>query len=219
MNSASEVFIISSTINTPLGLVPVSERLEQTLNTVASIRKHLPRAGIILVDNSSTPVPRYTELESSVDVFLDIGQRRICRHFNSCGIKGAGESYNILVGLDALEKSGVTAWRIFKISGRYRLSDSFDIGIYHNMQGKFCFRQRDQNSSGDFFLHSRMWSACGSQLAQMRELVSKSFQTHLEHEITIEQALYKNLDQDTLVELDTIHCEGIIAPWNTLVRD
>jgi hypothetical protein len=221
MSTANNVFIVTSTINTDLGLIPVEERVDQTFATIASVRKHVDDAIIILVDNSSTALPSaiYNELATLVDLFLDIGSRSICRHFNKFGIKGAGESYNILVALDVLRQMNVTPARIFKISGRYCLSETFDITVYHNMQGKFCFKTRDQDSGGNTFLHSRMWSACGSLLDEMQSLTSRAFDTHLMENITIEQALYKNIDKDKLLELDVIHCEGYIAPWNTLIRD
>lgn len=220
MSTGFNVFIITSTINTDLGLITPENRFYQTLETIESIRNKVNNSVIILIDNSSFPISEinYNSLCEKCNYLIYIGQRSICQVFNSQGIKGAGECYMFLVGLDVIEKQQINCDKIFKISGRYKLSETFDIDRY-NTDGRFYFKTRDKNEIGNFFLHSRMWAACGKIFYDLKKLVEKSFDTHLKENITIEEAIYKNMDLTKLIEFDTIHCEGYIAPWNTLIRD
>jgi hypothetical protein len=220
MNIQNNVFIITSTINTNLGLISPENRFYQTLETIESIRQKVNNSIIILIDNSSFSLSEssYKLLSEKCDYFINIGQRSICREFNSQGIKGAGESYMLLVGLDIIEQQNIQCDKIFKISGRYKLSESFDI-LKYDTPSKFYFKTRDKNEVGNYFLHSRMWAVCGTLFSEIKNLVEKSFNTHLKENITIEEAIYKNIDLTKLIEFDTIHCEGYIAPWNTLIRD
>ena len=213
---SANVFIITSTVNTALGLISVQDRFIQTLETIKSIRSRVPNSVIVMVDNSSQSLDHQAMdyLASQVDHFLYIGWRRVCQTFNRFGIKGAGESYMLLVGLDFVQSRQLSAERIFKISGRYRLTERFNIEDYKQCHEKFCFKTRGQN-----FLHSRLWSGCGTRLNDMIELTKKSLNTHLQLNITIEEAIYKEIDFDRLVEFDEIHCEGYIAPWNKLIQD
>jgi hypothetical protein len=53
----------------------------------------------------------------------------------------------------------------------------------------------------------------------MKALVSNSFYDHIVEHTTIEEAIFKNINKDKLLEIEHIHCEGIIAPWNILIND
>jgi hypothetical protein len=210
----TSVFVITSTVYTELGLIPPDLRLRQTMDTIDSIRRQVADARIVMIENSPISPDIQDYFRSRVDYYVYTGSRNICQTFNRLGIKGAGESYMLLVGLDLIQTENIVADRIFKISGRYRLTDKFNIAVYDNCRGKFCFRTR-----GTDFLHTRLWSACGSILDDMINLVQRSMKTHLFANVTIESAIYQNLNFQQLTEFDQLHCEGYIAPWNTLVQD
>jgi hypothetical protein len=53
----------------------------------------------------------------------------------------------------------------------------------------------------------------------MKELIAKSFYQHIVDNTTIEEAMFKNIDKTKLLEVEQIHCEGLIAPWNTLINE
>jgi hypothetical protein len=221
MSTQNNIFIITSTIITQSGLISPYDRFLQTIETIDSIRKKLKNSIIILVDNSNlTFIGNESEkLISKVDYFFNISERKICQFMNKKEIKGAGESYMLLVALNFIKQTNLASKRIFKISGRYKLSDEFDINLYENLLGKFCFKKIDKNEYGKYFLHSRMWSFCNTLLDETIELVKNSFITHTKEDITIEEAIYKNIDLKKTVEFERIYCEGYIAPWNKLIRD
>jgi hypothetical protein len=212
-------FIITSTINTQFGLISPENRFNQTLETIESIKS--VNCPIIMIDNSnfSLSCNQYKILKNKVDYFIDIGQRKHSLFFNKNGVKGAGECYMLLVALDILKKHFYESKRIFKISGRYKLSKEFNINTYNNLTKKYCFKTREKNDVGNYFLHSRMWSFCGTLLLEAENLIKNSFNTLLKEQITIEECIYKNIDFTKLIEFDKIYCEGYIAPWNILITD
>lgn len=220
MNTQNNVFIITSTINTNWGLIDRNDRYLQTLDTISSIKQKDNTAIIILIDNSTQPLnnEQYDVLINQVTYFLDIGNRTPCIEFNKVGAKGAGEAYMLLVALDMLEKTKIIPKRIFKISGRYKLSNEFNIDFY-DTTNKYVFKTRHTNEYNLVSLHARLWSAPGVLIHNMKELVSQSFYKHLAETTTIEEAMFTLINKDLLLEVEQIHCEGIIAPWNQLIND
>ena len=51
--TAHHLFIVTSAINTRFGVFNHEERLHQTLETVRSIKQHIPDASILLVEMSA----------------------------------------------------------------------------------------------------------------------------------------------------------------------
>jgi len=213
-----DAFIITSTVNTSIGLIHPAQRFFQTVETVKSIRRQAPGAVITLVDNSSQCMDSQQQqiLSNLVDEFIYIGQRRDVRWFNHHGIKGAGESYMLMVGLDGLR---FRPRRVFKLSGRYQLGQKFDITAYRPHQGKYVFKTREINQQGRCFFHTRLWSLCGDLIDDAPLMISRSMETLFEQNITIEECIYKNIDLTKVQEFDIIHCHGYIAPWNQLIVD
>jgi hypothetical protein len=221
MNTQNNVFIITSTINTPFGLISVEDRYQQTIATIDSINQKDKNAVIILIDNSTVPLSdaQYNILTANVTYFLDIGSRTPCKLFNKDGVKGAGEAYMLLVGLDLIKNLNLLPKRVFKISGRYKLSNTFDISFYDDIYGKYIFKTRTTNEYNATSLHTRLWSVCGSELADMKNLIAKSFYKHIVDNTTIEEAMFLNIDKTKLLEVEQIHCEGLIAPWSSLINE
>ena len=217
----NNLWIITSTINTNLGLIPPKLRFEQTLETFDSIKCHDPSATILFVDNSSWELTatEINTIKNLSDFCYHVGNRRICRVFNSQGIKGAGEAYMVLLALEAAKELTQQPSRIIKICGRYRLQPSFDIKAYLSQQSKFCFKTLEHNNWGRPFLHTRLWSACASLIQETESLVRNSLRHMLSNNITLEEAFAANIDLTRLTELNKIHCEGFIAPWNKLIED
>jgi len=217
------LFIITSTINTPLGLIDPTTRYLQTLDTIKSVRDKV-NGTIVFVENSTIPltVDQSQLIKNSVDHYINVGGRTEVMYFNSNGIKGAGETYMLLVALDFIKINKISTDRIFKISGRYKLSENFNIGVYdQTIADRYCFKTRDRGkySNSLTYLHTRMWSFGSILLEDARAMLQAAMKTHLIDSITIEEAIYKHINLQKLIELETIGCEGYLAPWNTLVLD
>lgn len=221
MQKVDNAAIITSTISTPLGLIPVPDRYQQTLETIDSLRRCIPGVVTVLIDNSIMPLPPQWQhqLQSTSDVFLNVGQRTFCRDVNRLGIKGIGECYMLLVALDLISKHFDVQQRIFKISGRYRLGKNFDFEQHRVGQGKYCFKTRGVDHNDQTFLHTRLWSCCASLQTCMIDFVRRSLQTQVHQDVLVEIAMYACMDLSLLIEYDRIYCEGFIAPSNVWITD
>lgn len=221
-NKQESIFVVTSTINTNIGRIHRSERFLQTIETLESIKNHAPDSKIIFVENSLFPIgdQECQVISGLVDFYIDIGSRSLVRYFNIYGTKGAGESIMLLVALDLIEKNKISADRIFKLSGRYKLSTSFDLAEYYNsnFDNKLIFKKRHLFLN-KFCLDTRLWSFCSSLLNYSRTLLQESFRLLLFTGCTIEEAIFKNIDLNYLVEFEKIHCEGYLAECNMLIKE
>jgi hypothetical protein len=221
--SFNHIFIVTSTINTNLGLIDPNTRYQQTLETINSIRQKVDDVAILLVESSLHPLPTDIKkiIVDQVDFFLDLGSRNCLQLLGKNGVKGASELYILMVALDFIKNHNILSKRIFKISGRYSLTDQFDQQIYNDNKyiGKYIFRKRGRyhDNEPDCFLHTRFWSFDRALLDETYQLLSNTMLTSLTKNITIEEAIYQNINFEKLVELSTIHCQGYIAPWNQLI--
>lgn len=221
MGNEPYLFILTSTINTPHGLIDPEIRFQQTLNSIKSIRDKVSNSIILFVENSTELPPQIENVISNlVDHYIYIGKRRDIIQLNRNGVKGGGEAYMLLVAFDYIKTHNIKPKRIFKLSARYRLSNEFDISPYNDMDDNYLFKTRDKHDyQKDYFLHTRMWSFGYSLLDETIEMISKSFGTLFTDDITIEECIYKHINKSKLSEINRIYCEGYIAPWNELIID
>jgi hypothetical protein len=213
------VFIVTSTINTNIGVINSNIRYLQTLDTIKSIRKRVLNSFIILVDNSSFPFTNQQEenLSQNVDKFLFIGDRKQCIEFNKIGLRSAGECYMLLTAINIVKKLQLDINRIFKLTARYKLSDQFSINEYNDMKGKYCFRPLQEIEN--FSYHTRLWSFCYSIINDCEDMLRKSMMTINQDSINIEEAMFKNIDTNAVINKQVIHCEGALALTGEYIRE
>lgn len=128
------IFLISSSITpTVQKFFSVEERFNQTLDTIRSIRKKVPKSYIILIDGSSNILIEHFEtLCNMVDKMLYLGQDddvKNCVNFVNIGV---GEQQLLYKGFNyiKLHNLHLSCDRIFKLGARYVLTDDFDIDKY-----------------------------------------------------------------------------------------
>ena len=96
------------------------QRFEQTLETIESIRKYLPDTDIILAE-CSPESPYMEELKKQVDIFINTYPNELIQHgFH----KAVCEAQLMLYVFDRVDFSVYD--NIFKMTGRYLLTDTFD---------------------------------------------------------------------------------------------
>jgi hypothetical protein len=211
------IFIVSSTINTHIGLIDPHTRYLETIGTIESIRQQVQNSIIILIDNSIQNLPADIEnhLASLADIYLYIGNRRACIDFNKAGVRSAGEAYIMLVAIDLIKTHvKYDIHRIFKLSGRYKLSKDFDIFEYHDEKyvNRYCFKTN--NSKDDTCYHTRLWSFCHTLTEETRYSIQRALQDIFQKNVNIEDALYSTIDPNKVVMKDKVSCEGQLALWN-----
>lgn len=225
-------FIITSCINAPvmstINVYGKDSRYEDTLKTIESIRRKVPNVKIILIDNSTVPLTeeQLTELSKNVDVFKTIDHNIFTLFVNSIGNKGMGEAYIMNEAIKIIEEQNLIGKRIFKITGRYTLADSFDISFYDNPEliGKYAHKINMWDVIKDNFknhretvvyFETRLWSFCPTILDNYKKLLEKMFHVMVssigEPMCNLEMCHWQFTDRDKLYELKNSHVEGYTA--------
>jgi len=243
-----QTVLITSAIYSNYGIYTPEQRAEQTLETVKSARKYLPDATLILVDNSKVDVQNdnsdvFNELLDTVDYYIDNSDDKDIQYFHN-------NVQNYDVGKNAMEALGIAkalthiktdpelfeiiknSSRIFKLSGRYILTDKFDIDQHDNENTvrKYVFKKRQaswipQEDTGvDHLLQTRLYSFDSSlfddTLALFAVLIQNMFDTFNKQKyIDVEHSMAKFVPKDYLVEIDTVGLQGNIAPNGMMVID
>jgi len=163
-------WIISSAINTNVGVYDPGARILQTHETINSILRFYPDAILVLVE-AGKPLeltPHLEALRKRCHVFLDMTSNNQIEHLHNNFLNRV-PNRNEMGGTTGLVKTvaeitimgsalrslatqeelrpAMEVDRIFKISGRYQLSPLFDTAIYATpaAQDRFVFRQRDKS--------------------------------------------------------------------------
>lgn len=242
----SHTFFITSAIHTNYGIYSSKERAEQTLATVESARKHFSDANIVLIDNSKIDIQDDTsdEVEAlieAVDFYIDNSDDKDIQFFhekvsnydigkNSMEVLGFLKALDtVMKDLDPdLSKAVLASDRLFKYSGRYQLVDDFDITKF-DVGDKYVFKQAtngwcDRSIAEAKSLQTRLWSFTPNLIVPTIDLYKTCWQymekNYLANKyIDIEHTMYKFIDKELLVEVETIGVQGNIAPNGMAVVD
>lgn len=235
-------FLITSAINTKFGVYSSDQRLQQTIGTIESIRKAVPTAEIILIEMAAIPLfdKQRSILNSSVDKVIDFtGDHTVQDLYHSTDnwdvVKNVTEVTCFGRALRVLKEhfDQNQVKRCFKISGRYTLTDNFDINIYaqNNISDMITvsrarpsqFSQQVTGGITQQFM-SRLWSWPSS----FTDKIISVYDSSLEYMFSrlsvggyadIEHTLYHFLDHNKLVQLDKIGITGNIGPNGAKVED
>ena len=111
------------------------ERFTQTLNTIKSIRKHIPDSYIVLVDNSKFNNLEYETLFLLTDYFINItNDSKLNYYTNDEPIKMFSDLMQQLCFYEHfIKKININKIRnFFKISGRYFINNNFNYNNFNN---------------------------------------------------------------------------------------
>ncbi len=244
----SNVVLITSAVYSNYGIYKASERIAQTLETVQSARKYIPDTTIILIDNSKVDVqndvsPEFDELIDAVDYYIDNSSDTDIQHFhnnvtnydigkNSMECIGMFKALTYISTNPELMNKLTSATRIFKLSGRYVLTDKFNISDFTNDStiGKYVFKTAQPawipvpDTGVTTLLQTRLWSFAPSQFIQtinlFKQILDNMFATfNAGKYIDVEHSMAKFIPADQLVQLDKVGLKGNIAPNGMLVID
>lgn len=245
---SKQTVLITSAVYSNYGIYTPEQRIQQTLDTAKSARKYIPDALIILVDNSKTDVQNDTsaefeELLDTVDYYIDNSDDPDIQHFhtnvtnydigkNAMECLGLFKAFTYMVNdKDMLAEINKTS-RIFKLSGRYVLTDKFDIKAFDNAKtkNKYVFKRAQpswippEDTGVNTLLQTRLFSFTpGLLLSTMdlfRQIIDNMFATFNQQKyIDVEHSMSKFIPKDKLVELDTVGLQGNIAPNGMMIID
>lgn len=236
------VFLVTSAINTKFGIFNSQDRLQQTLATVSRIREKAPGAKIIFLEMAALPLSEEQSkaIADAVDYVIDFTTDPAVQSLyhstdNWDVVKNVTEVMCFGKALKMLYHDTnqlADTQRIFKISGRYQLSDEFDIGFYdqYRVQTNIIV-SKSRSSQFDISLTqvprqfmSRLWSwptALTEEIIQVYDQGLRFMQSRILQGgyVDIEHLLYKFLDHNKIIEMDTIGIHGNIGPNGQLVKD
>lgn len=242
------IVLLTSAVYSNYGIYTPEQRIEQTLATAKSAKERIPGAVIILIDNSKVDVQNddsaaFNELIDTVDYYIDNSDDADIQHFHNhvenydVG-KNAMEALGIIKALtyiktdETIMKDVSESTRIFKLSGRYIVTDKFDIKAFDNpnTEDKYVFKRRQASwipvtdTGVDFLLQTRLYSFTPSLLEETTSLFQKIIENmfgtfNQQKYIDVEHSMAKFIPADKLVELDTVGLQGNIAPNGMLVID
>jgi hypothetical protein len=202
----------------------------------------------VLIDNSTIAVQdddsaEFNELIDTVDYYIDNSDDRDIQHFhnnitnydigkNSMECVGMYKALAYMSSNTEIMEIVSASSRIFKLSGRYQLTDKFDITKFDNetTADKYVFKRAQASwiNSADTgvttMLQTRLWSFTPSLFTDTIQL----FQTILQNMfntfnqgkyIDVEHSMAKFIPVDRLIELDTVGLQGNIAPNGMMIID
>jgi len=229
--SPDGLFLVSSAIHTNHGVYNSEQRLEQTINTLKSIKERCD-ADIVLLDGglkSPTDEERkileeytkgivsFSDAPSVKDI-LAIPSQDIVKNmaeivmfgstFQDIGVSGDYKKYK----------------RIFKMSGRYVLNDNFNYQTHIDakdkiiIRGPFTSQFTSAQTGGVIFQYmSRLWSFDSEMLPNIAQSYGRMFKD-MNMVLTgggyidIEHLLFVHLDPTKIQKIAKIGIEGNIAP-------
>jgi len=235
------LFIISSAIRTKHGKFSATERLQQTIETLKSIRDRIPDAKILVNESSgeqsitqeeNNKLSRYADWIENYS--SDPQVQEIYKSTNNWDIvKNYTEMLVTAKSLYILETYSPESSRIFKLSGRYQLTNDFDLNKYDdpNLTSKYIFSARRNSqfptnvTNGlTHQLMSRLWSwpTNKSDLVLARyKIMLEDFTNSLNQNNyrDIEHLLFKYFEGPNLFEFPIIGVTGQLGPTARQVSD
>jgi len=224
------LFIVTSALNPNMGVINRDDRLQQTINGLKSLREKCPDAIVLLADGSPEKVEedKIKALDGLVHFVADFSGDNDITQFAATGRKSEAENVLMLKTLLLLKQDpGMmrllqTVNRVFKLSARTTIDDDFDISE-HNHFGKYVFKKRMptwiQGERAEVFtdlLITRLFSFCPSLLDDYFIMCKRNINVIMETGVDTEHAHFFNIGQENLIELNIIHCRGIMAGTGTL---
>lgn len=242
------IVLLTSALYTNYGIYSPQQRIQQTLETALSAKKYIPGAVVILVDNSKVDVQaddsdEFNALMDAVDYYIDNSDDKDIQYFhnnvsnydigkNAMEAMGLMKAMSYIITDDAIMQDVKESTRIFKLSGRYQVTDKFDFSKFdnENTKDKYVFKKSqpswiDPNDTGvTTLLQTRLWSFTPSLIRSTMQMYTNIINNMIQtfnagKYIDNEHSMSKFIPKDMLVELDTVGLSGNIAPNGMMVID
>jgi len=232
---------ITSAINAKFSVYKPEERFQQTLETIKSVRERIPNAVICLTDCG---IPGLTDeqielLTKDVDHFVDFSQDdNVLQIHNNIQVQDIVKNLTEMSVVHsfftyALEENWFDGCdRIFKVSGRYALTETFNTKDYENdiVGDKYVVSKRmlSQFAHGitgvDQQYMLRVYSCGGNRINEFILLLEDMID-HMQQRVNaggyidIEHLWYKFLPREDVVEFNRTGVRGHVAPNGSFIEN
>jgi hypothetical protein len=235
------LFVVTSAVNSRFGVYDSETRLQQTIDTIKSIKSKIPDAGIAIMECTGVPLTADQEaaLEANCDWFLDYTQDPVVQSFYTATdnwdiVKNGTEIFVFGRALEVLKNNNIIDQydRVHKMSGRYILNEEFDAELYEreDIQNNIVI---GPSQSSQFPYHAtlverqymaRLWSWPAILNDEVIQVYNDSFNYFNQRVsaggyVDIEHVLYKFLNREHLSEVEKVGVEGTIAPNGVAIRN
>lgn len=216
------LFIITSSLKSSIGVYDDEQRFEQTILTLKSLKTFVPEAKIVFADVSVRTVSHYEkqEITKYCDIYMDMSEEPNTRYCAINGLKSHGENCLLAAVLLNLKQNPELSnilkdvKRIFKLSSRSQLEESFNIKEYEGYFGKFIFKKKIDSwfKPGSYLLITRMFSLCPSLIDVYLQTIQKNLNNLSNRDVPDnEHAHFLNIPPKYLVEFERLHVWGWLA--------
>jgi len=193
------------------------QRFEQTLDTINSIRTHIPNVIIVLFDNSEFPVEQYSLLEKSVDHFLNVTSNEIVNEYTNNSVhKIYGEivqTYELLTFIEKTLHYKMNIQNVFKISGRYVLNEHFNYNKFDNddiiLKQNMNVIDRKYYYTCFYKFHYKCFDKIYAAVQTVYDGMKENKYGHKDWEVLLPQLLEYDIH-----EIETLGVTQNIAVWN-----
>lgn len=226
-------FIVTSAINSKFGVYTPRQRLDQTLNTIATIKERVPDAFIVVMECCGTPINdlQANQIKDVCNVFIDCSNdddvQALYDNDNWDVVKNGTEimCFGRILGILQNEKLLDGIDRVHKMSGRYLLNDEFDLNLYErdDVKDKIVIGPKHKSqfpvelTQVPLQYMARLWSWPNTMTDEIMQVYLDSFNFFAERisqggYVDIEHVLYKFLPTEKVHEEAKLGVEGDIAP-------
>jgi hypothetical protein len=234
------LFVLSSAINSRFGVYTPAERLNQTLDSVASIRQRCPGADVCVVEMAGVAIPeeQIKLINEQVNYFFDCSRDpAVIGIYNSTEdwdiVKNTTEVMCFTNTLNTMMETGVLNEydRVFKMSGRYLLTENFDPEFYESVGDRIVMLERkrsqfpsDITGGKQFQYMSRLWSWPANVTDQVVDAYNDGFVAMATRYaeggyFDIEHMLFAYLPQDLITEVPRVGLRGLLGPNGVAIED
>jgi hypothetical protein len=235
------LFLVGSAINyfdfKDASAFTSEERFEQTLDTITSIKEKVPDAYILIYEASETPIKEEykDKLIELSDLFIECGNDPYMKSLYDnlhrdpikfMYVKSMLECRCLQIVLNHMMEHNIftDTTRIFKLSGRYKLNDNFDIEDYKSkfLTNKYVMKYYDYEKRFEdieniySFLYgcngsivTGLWSFDKFLFVDIFNVLERSFEymeraIQLTIGIDIEHSFYHFIDRDKILNVPVL---------------
>ena len=234
------LFVLSSAINTRFGAYKPDVRLQQTIDSIKSIKERCPDAKVCVVEMAGVPLEeeQARQLQAHCNYFFDFSRDEAVKSIyesteNWDWVKNTTEVMCFANVLAELQAQGITKEFdcIFKMSGRYCLTENFPTIDYDTVPDRIVILERKgsqfpaQVTGGKQYQYmSRLWSWPASDTQKVIDSYNEGFVAMAEHihaggYFDIEHMLYAYLPKELVTEIPRVGLRGLLGPTGAAIED
>lgn len=199
----------------------IDERFWQTVATIKSIRRHVPNSYIALFDNSVNVPHKYVAyLRAETDVYLDVTDDPVLNYYTDEYQYKAFAELGQLIKLYNVHfiDNKQTFSNVFKISGRYTLTDKFDFQVFNHGRNVF---KRDEALKDMQYYYTCFYKIASQNFHSYFGLLKKIFLRREEYIRTnilnLEEIIPRELGYD-FVSPPMLGLKQNVAVWNNTLE-